>query len=226
MTCQRSFTTETGTFTAYPELVSQCKAESLCKQKGQILAPFTNDKDMRKASEVFKANNDNWETCDHAAIRGDWYHIGLYVDKDVDGEYKMSFSNGDQWDEEKHGKLYTFTEFETQCPQATFIPEEDSIKLQFGITEQSEDCDYEDHYKYICLKPANPASADPLVQHPAVNKENFLFSGPFVAILIVAFVAVFFACFTFFLHRKNNRSKEKLSEMEGKMKAGFYGEEV
>ena len=44
--CKTSVTTTTGTFTFHNDGVPRCKAKLLCAQKGEILAPFTNQADV------------------------------------------------------------------------------------------------------------------------------------------------------------------------------------
>ena len=116
MSCVNSFTTNTGIFTAYPEIVTHCVAEKLCRQKGQILAPFDNKEDVQAALDMFNGNNcmeDNscdkkpeLRNCLYASDVGRTYHVGLNFEKAADGTFIKTFTNGQPWNDKKHGSLY------------------------------------------------------------------------------------------------------------------------
>ena len=228
MSCKRSFTTSTGTFTAYAEPVTKCEAERLCEQRGQILAPFTNEEDMRAAIDMFKGNNANYKNCDYTAIKTGMYHVGLNFKKRKDGSFVKSFSNGDRWSDEKHASLYEINpNKKLKCPEAFMMPvlAPYAGMEKFAIGDQSRLCSYQNNYNYMCLQPDGQSSSQPLVQDEVdspVNKET----PWFIVSCAAVFVAVFFACFAFVSYRKNKRSQEKLSELEGKMNAnGIYFDE-
>ena len=44
--CKAAVTTKSGTFTYYTEAVPRCKARLNCADRGEILAPFTNQEDI------------------------------------------------------------------------------------------------------------------------------------------------------------------------------------
>ena len=228
MSCKTSFTTETGTFTAYPGKVSKCEAEKLCGERGQILAPFTNKKDMSAAVAMFKYNYDNcWfshetchvkrhKKCNFNIGQGIRYHVGLNFKKDADGVFQKSFSNGEEWDDEKHKSLY-FTapgeEYLDECPVGVFHPgykyvDDGStydVFITFAIESASVRCESQENRGYMCLKPAKQASDEPIAQGQHVSnskKENLILLG---GVFVVVLIAVVCACLFIFYPKKSKR---------------------
>ena len=152
MTCQRSVTTKTGTFTVYPENVSHCEADKLCRSRGEILAPFYKIEDMKAVQDMIVRNNEDDE-CDYALYSIFSYHIGLDVKVNGDGSFTKTFSNGLKWDNAKHGEIYE-RDMKTNCPIASYKPH---FTEPFGVREQSPRCQTQQNYKYFCLKPAGQA---------------------------------------------------------------------
>ena len=245
MTCVNSFTTKTGTFTAYPELVTGCEAEKLCKEKGQMVAPFTNEEDMRAASDMFNGNNcwlddDSGQTCDanpalescqFSSNEPTLYRIGLNFKRQGDGSFRKIFPNGIPWSDKLHEGLYDINpEQKRQCPLAYFAPDPDFEKgISFGIGEEDEDCKWEEKMGYICMKPAAAGQArpQPIVQDrvsPVVSRET-----PWVVACCAAVLtAAVLACCVVFYHRKSKRCEEKINELEEKVKYDciYRGEQV
>ena len=56
--CKTTVTTKTGTFTFHNVKVPKCKAEYLCAQSGEILAPFTNQEDIDAVTGLVNLNCD------------------------------------------------------------------------------------------------------------------------------------------------------------------------
>ena len=54
--CSNKVTTKTGTFTFHTESVPRSKAELLCAEKGEILAPFTNKEDIDAVTGIMNWN--------------------------------------------------------------------------------------------------------------------------------------------------------------------------
>ena len=202
MTCERSVTTKTGTFTAYPEQVSHCEAAKLCRSRGEILAPFYKAEDMKAVQDMF-VRNMNDDDCDYAKYSFYSFHIGLDVEVNADGSYTKTFSNGLKWNNAEHGNLYE-RDVKTNCPIATYRPHFDQ---PFGVGKQSFSCRTQQNYKYICLKPAGQAS--PLVQNKLEPVSNKLMFG---VILVAASVAAFATCVAIFFYRKVGRLQEKFRQ--------------
>ena len=265
MSCVHSFTTETGTFTAYPEKVTKSEAEKLCGERGQILAPFTNKEDMLAAIDMFDYNNCHLSNSCHIKELADCqysseviktYRVGLNFKENADGVFDMTFSNNVKWDDEKHKSLYYVDpDVKMKCPTASFMPYITNTDDVFEIREEFGGCEYQEKLAYMCLKPSNPLvehqfeqvnlsvnkdidnlNKDSTTSHKDgnnskkdvnnvnkhSNKETHLISG----IVVTVMIALFFACCAFFFYRKNKRLQEKLSELEGKMKANcIYPEE-
>ena len=74
MPCSNKVTTASGTFTAYNDLMTHCRAKKFCKEKGQILAPVTNQKDVDALKKMLD------HSCPmHYGVYN--YHIGLDVNQ-------------------------------------------------------------------------------------------------------------------------------------------------
>ena len=235
--CINTFTTTTGTFTAHRAKVNQCEAEALCRAKGQELASFTNKEDMQAAIDMFNRNNcrydpndpENYQydvcdsqpelkSCPYSSGELDVrYNIGLNIEKQADGNFKKSFTNGMPWIEEKHSKLYSRNpEQKWQCPISVFTPDYLDEEYIFGIGEKSDDCEFEYRLSYICLDPANrkpEGSALGVTQ----NKESSFPVGVFMLAGICALVAVVSTCVVAIFYRK------KYKEMKQKIEDGSNG---
>ena len=186
MTCKTSVTTKTGVFTVYGEYSSRCEAELKCIKMGQILAPVTNKRDAHKLLKLFKNNNATCEFND-SFFRSYW--IGLDITYTKNKQEKV-FSNGMQWNERKHSKIYkNFIDVYTDCPVATFDPWD--TDAPFSTLLDSEDCKFRNTYYYICLKPrskisvSNETLTEAIVQ---LNENNgLLFSVSIFAVSMCAF---------------------------------------
>ena len=222
MSCKTSFTTKTGTFTPYPEMVTKCEADKLCQEKGQILAPFTNEADMRAAVDFFNGNNchrsNNCQVlkCEYSSGQFKKYHVGLNFEKKADGVYEKTFSNGEKWDDKKHKSLYFANpKQKRQCPFGVFIPYYQNFATgrMFSIGEKSRTCEVQQNIGYMCLAPAKKPTAGAIVEgqvEPATTKDALLFGGIFVAVL----VAVVFAASTLFFQRKSKKYQNEVNRLK------------
>ena len=232
--CVNTFSTKTGKFTAHRAKVSRCEAEAICRANGQELASFTNKEDMQAAIDMFNGNNcrldpndpENYqydvcdsqpelESCPYSSDDPTvHYNIGLNFEKQADGSFKKTFSNGMPWNEAEHSKLYFRNpEQKWQCPITVLTPDTLDEQYIFGIGEMGDSCNFEPRISYVCLDPANrnPAS---LVMPP--TKSRGFQVGTFTLVGMCALVAFVSACVAVF-YRKKNR------EVEEKTEAGSYG---
>ena len=154
--CKTSMTTKTGVFTVYDEWISRCEAELKCIKKGQILAPIANRRDANKLLKLFKTND---ATCKFSIHYYYPYWIGLDITYTEKKQEKV-FSNGEKWNENKHGKIYkNWMKNYTDCPTATFDPSYYD-NFPFSIMYGSADCKFTNKYFYICLKPRSKISTN------------------------------------------------------------------
>ena len=235
MSCKTSFTTKTGTFTPYPEKVTKCEAEKLCEEKGQILAPFTNEADMRAAVDFFNGNNchrsKNCQVlgeCKYSSNQPKDYHVGLNFKKKADGVYEKYFSNGEKWDDKKHKSLYFVNpKQKRQCPVGVFFPyiQNFATGMMFAIGENSRKCRIQENVGYMCLDPAAKTTGDAIVEDqakPATTKDAILFGGIFVAVLI----AVGFAASTLFFQRKSKTLQDEVNQLKSGSFQGINDDQV
>ena len=161
MSCQNSVTTKTGTFTFYEEVVSRCEAELRCMKKGELLAPITNTQDANKIVKLFN-NNVGKEHCTFATNVAYSYWIGLNITYNESKQEKI-FSNGIQWNDTKHMKIYTnYLKEYSDCPIAMFQPY--FPPKPFPIMGDSESCKVGSWVRYVCLKPNDDKSAESIIQ--------------------------------------------------------------
>ena len=138
------------------------------------------------------------------------YHIGLNFEKQADGSFKKSFSNGMPWVEAEHSKLYFRNpEQKWQCPFALFTPDTVEEQYIFGIGEMVYNCNFESRISYVCLDPANrnPAS---LVMPP--TKSRGFQVGTFMLVGMCALVAFASACVVAVFYRKKKGEEDEKTE--------------
>ena len=218
MSCKSSITTATGTFTAYPEIATKCEAEKFCKERGQILAPFTNDVDMRAVIKMFNDNYKNGCSTFHSNQLTS-YRIGLNFEKTVLGFVPKMFSNGEAWSYKKHKSLYKYKPLrKLACPVAAFHPfykryEDGDL---FHIYEDFKGCEFPQRHGYMCLKPAN--QAEPL---EAANKVESVLNKD-CGILLAVFAAAIFACFAVFFQRKSKKYYDENIQLKANIVQNIY----
>jgi len=183
--CKKSVTTSTGKFTFFDDYVTYCEAERRCKKRGEVLAPYTNKKDVRKVMKFLRSQNDI-EGCLVCTYNPAKYWVGLDVSYTERDQSKV-FSNGVQWNGKKHGKIYKdFNTEYTDCAVALFEPI-DPNNL-FYISRESPTCSWRKRNYYACFKPVGDASADPIVQdQDDFDDEIVLSSGTIGAVTILVF---------------------------------------
>ena len=111
MPCSNTTTTSSGTFTVYQKEMTKCEAKQFCRDKGHILAPITTMEDRDAVHKML-----DWNCVEH---QGSFvYHLGLDITPCGKKQDRV-FSNGLQFDEKVHGKLYKdFTTPDSKCPLA------------------------------------------------------------------------------------------------------------
>ena len=65
--------TSTETFTFHEENVNKCKAQQICEEKGDVLAPLTKNSDRKQIREALKFDDD---AC-YDFWLGKRFHIGI-----------------------------------------------------------------------------------------------------------------------------------------------------
>ena len=217
MSCSYSFTTPTGTFNIYNEKLSKCQAEQKCKKMGQILAPITNKRDARRLKKHFYKNYEVGPECPISSEHIDEYHIGLELTDTDEGGLEKVFSNGVKWNDKKHSKLYDdnrkkghlLSEVKENCTIALYCPFFEDKQLLFR--HMSKDCNPM-RAKYICLEPADKASAKSLVQEDNSNMYgNMAVSN---VTLFAAFMALCCAFFAVGYKRQNEKLKKECGELK------------
>ena len=181
MSCSHSVTTKTGTFTVYTELVSKCEAEKRCRKRGEMLAPVTNFRDSAKLLELFATH----ETCDisNDVLISYWLDLEISYAKDMSSS-KKTFSNGVKWRAKKHNQIYDdYNKKHTDNAFAILTPFHHYMygEKAYGISSLSSDACRK--FRYVCLKPAEKASAEPIERRDDEVEGVFIPSN--VAFLII-----------------------------------------
>ena len=233
--CKNSVETKTGVFTAYHGKFSKCEAENRCMKMGQILAPITNRRDASKLLMLARKNDNS--PCTHSDDHEfrDGYWVGLDVTYNEEyKKYERVFSNGVEWDEGKHDRIYkNHLEDDTfnANPVALFTPLNPNNK--FATFYGAGNCgSLPDVYSYICLKPRSEMSSvrngrglpgDETMMAEAVVQRN---DGIFVTFNVAA-VAVSIAAFCVGVAVRARRKSRKLEmENEAKRNKEFGGDEM
>ena len=160
--------------------LSVATLKQMCKERGAILAPVTNKRDAHRIIKLFKTNN---KTCDVSTDTAADYWIGLDVTYTKDEDEKV-FSNGVKWHERKHSKIYyNYLKSPTNCAEALFAPHMHK-SYPFFIKSQDRKCISEDKHKYLCLKPVEKASAEPISQK-ADSEINGVYIPSDVGLLLI-----------------------------------------
>ena len=153
-------------------------------KKGELLAPITNTQDANKIVKLFN-NNVGKEHCTFATNVAYSYWIGLNITYNESKQEKI-FSNGIQWNENKHSKIYTDynTEY-TDCPVAYYQPY--AVNEPFSLVFESRTCEFSRLNKYVCFKPAKNNAAAESITLEKQSVEN----GIFLPIGVVGAAAIF-----------------------------------
>ena len=197
MPCSNKVKTASGTFTAYNDVMSHCKAKSFCEKKSQILAPVTNQNDLDALVEML----------DHSCPQH-WgennYHIGLDVNQCGVSEDRV-FTNGVKYDKAIHGNLYDdYSEADVECPLAWM----DCISPMPLMIDNKPNC-YPEKMRVICLDQST-ATASPVVQENSdsfeVTQSLSAIGGVCVVVGSIAFAAV--------MYKRNKDLKQKLYDLQ------------
>ena len=111
MSCPKSVTTSSGTFSYSERQMTRCEAKKYCRERGQILAPITTQEDKDAVLTMFNEKCFNHYT-------ESFYHIGLDVFPCGDTQERV-FTNGVKYDANIHGHLYAdYGKPDHKCPQS------------------------------------------------------------------------------------------------------------
>ena len=152
MACSMSTTTSSGTFTIIHDEMTRCEAKKYCRERGQILAPVTNQEDKDAILKLIDP--------EHCQVhRGDlFYHIGLEVTPCGKTQDRV-FSNGVIYDHSVHGKLYDDLSPPTEiCPDA-YLDYETPNPFTIGSLPMC----HPQRQRFICLDQST-AAASPVTQ--------------------------------------------------------------
>ena len=217
MTCRRTLTTKSGTFTFFDEKVSKCLAEKKCKKRGETLAPIATSRDAKKIMNLFESNAPI-ENCTFGTDFFAGYWIGLDVSY-TENDQQKTFTNNVKWKERKHGRIYhdflkeDFKEY-SDCAIALFEPF--FTKTPYMIHQESASCSWESKNFYVCLKPAHNAIAESVVQREDFDNETFNLPSTAAIILACAVGAVTGAFFQKrILTRRHAKEKAEWIKVQG-----------
>ena len=175
-TCGTSVTTPTGTFTYFKTPVTACQAKIECANRGQILAPITNQHDLNALRSIAKLEDPSCKFHYGGLYQ---YHIGLEVNRCRNRLHRL-FSNNVVYNKTLHGNLYRWVGNKSEAVnRGSYSPYYKKLFIvrDFGLKQ-----------RFICLKPnANNASAEPIIKKEIVyNTSSVLllacaaFMGAFV----------------------------------------------
>ena len=186
-----------GTFTAYYNgNVNRSAAHQECAKHGQILAPITEKEDFDAIVAVLSAENE-----ENILTGRDWWQYLVGLEVAYDNSHKI-FTNGVEFDEEKHGSWYEndkHNKLEGNCPLALLWPgNPTSILIRNTWCEVVEKM-------YICFKPKNRpcASSDSVVGKINVGNtevKSFTYAGFGTCTLVI--FAIYFV-FSLYKRTKN-----------------------
>ena len=204
-TCGTSVKTPTGVFTFYDKRVTYCQAKVECQNRGQILAPFTNEEDIQAVRSVVQIDNEN---C--TFHYGDYdYHIGLDVNI-CGGVQTRLFTNNVVWNETEHGKLYKWVGSETKDINVAAFSSYFSKSL-FII----QDFDRDRMRRFICLKPSSKAPSCPA----SLSAENSLQSYSLSFLCGAVMMAVVGSVFMLSVKKKEMIERNELVKLRNEIKA-------
>ena len=150
--CAAEVFTPTGRFTFYKERMSVCEAKKFCAEKGEILAPVTNEADYEAL--LTAAHEGNHPSC--PIHYGDLllYSLGLDITPCGEGKQERIFTNGVVWNDAVHGKLYhDYAGKTSNCAFAQL----DTMNDRPGVYDYYDHC-HQTTQRYICLKEAVPSN--------------------------------------------------------------------
>ena len=172
--CERSVTTETGTFYFRNEELTRCQAKEACKRDGQILAPVTNSRDLEALNGV--AESYNWS----CGIRVHEYYIGLDIEI-CGGVQTRLFTNDVLYKKCDHDHLFEWHGHPTKnINQAVYFPALKKMFIGKSLTGKVKN-------RFICLKQNSTSarSAQPLTEEAHhQNFDLFLLAGAVMVALV------------------------------------------
>ena len=201
--CATEVNTPSGRFTFHKDRMSVCEAKKFCAQRGEILAPITNQADfdaLHKA--VVEGNN---PSCPFHYMDIMLYSIGLDITPCGKGKQDRIFTNGVAWDNDVHGKLYYDYGGNKNC---LFAVMDNQYISKPAIYSYGSEC-YQTTQRVICLKEAVPSNysstgcSGSSVSQAITSQVSY--KGNFVGGLLVAclsLVGVFFAFVAIKYHKK------------------------
>ena len=194
MSCPKSVTTSSGTFSFSEKQMTRCEAKKYCRERGQILAPITTQEDKDAVLTMF-----NDKCFNHYSES--FYHIGLDVFPCGDTQERV-FTNGVKYDAIIHGHLYAdYGKPDHKCPQS-YLKSLSLIRTPFIIGTKP-NC-FPQKHRALCLDQSTATAS-------AVTKkktENFEVSPTKVLVGTGGIFIVFIG--SILLVVKLYKSKEKL----------------
>ena len=154
MSCPKSVTTSSGTFSFSKERMTRCEAKKYCRERGQILAPITTQEDKDAVLSMFH------HTCLNN-YKESFYHIGLDV-YPCGATQERIFTNGVKYNADIHGPLYDdLGEVADKCPQAYLA----SVSWNPFTISTKPNC-YPQKHRALCLDQST-ATASGITQNEA-----------------------------------------------------------
>ena len=138
-----------GTFYFHDQELTRCQAARECAKTNAILAPITEKSDFTALSKAYN---------DHETKSMESFHVGLEIASDNSGRV---FSNGVQWNQNKHGSFYTEADYQPDsgdCLSAFMVP---GIFPDKMVIDYKYKCEVYTS-KFICFKPKKSISAEGL----------------------------------------------------------------
>ena len=200
-----STTTSSGTFTVVNKEMTRCEAKKYCREKGQILAPVTNQEDKDAIMKLIGAK--------HCKVdRGNmFYHIGLDVTPCGETQERI-FSNGVFYDRSVHGKLYDDMSPPSEiCPDA-YLDYEDSNPFTIGSLPRC----HPQRHKFICLEQST-SNASPITREKTKSVQLAAETCAVLGVLVCAVVGVLaFSTAKFYKRTKDLEKEFGVVPVEGK----------
>ena len=198
MSCTKSITTSSGTFSYSDTTMTRCEAKKYCRDEGKILAPITTQEDKDAVMKLL----------DYKCSKFHMYHIGLDVHH-CGSQQERVFTNGITYDSKTHGKLYDdLGEPKDKCPE-TFLMYFSSNPLKISANDPN--C-WPSHYRALCLDQTTAVSSPISQDNSEFVKLNLTQSLAMFGGIFCAFVGVF--GFAIKMYKRSKHFETKLYELE------------
>ena len=198
MSCIKSITTSSGTFSFSEKEMTRCEAKKYCRDKGQILAPIMTQEDKDAVLEMLDPNCVDY-------FSETFYHIGLDVYPCGDKQYRV-FTNGVEYKKDVHGHIYDdFSNVDDKCPFA-YVDSTDENPVTIGAKPNC----YPQKQRALCLDQST-ASASEITQNEA---DHYKVSSTQAVVAIGGFFFVVVGCLFVIvkLYKSKNYWKNKFHD--------------